>query len=84
MRENKWAELFGSDWPRVKAIGSAIVDPEEKQVFWDTVREAKMADSGFSIYTIYPSNESAKLRAARECVEFVKNLRRPKGQQDVS
>jgi len=75
---NRWPEIFGSDWPYIRTLGAAIKDPEEKKTFWDGVREAKEKDPKWSIYDWFPISESAKDRARNECVEYVRSLRRPR------
>lgn len=72
----KWEELFGSEWPWVQKLGSAIRDPEEKKVFWETIKAKKLADSSYSVYSDFPSTGNAKERAMVECCNFVRGLRR--------
>jgi hypothetical protein len=75
---DKWKDLFGSEWEWVQKLGKAIIDPEEKKAFWDTVREKKLTNPGYSIYQDFPRSENATARAREECVEFVRSLRRAK------
>jgi len=64
----KWSDLFGSEWEYVKRLGSCFTDPEEKKAFWDTVREKKLADPSWSIYTDFPvkNSKSAGLKICEE------------------
>lgn len=83
MKENYWAELFGAEWDRIKRYGKAIVDPDEKQVFWDTVKEMKRQDPHWSFDSICPVKKSATEKARDECVGFIKGLRRPKEEESA-
>jgi hypothetical protein len=49
-----WKELFGEEWDYVVRLGSAIHDPEEKRAFWESLKEHKLADPAFSVYTLFP------------------------------
>jgi hypothetical protein len=73
---NRWAEIFGADWPYIRTLGAAIKDPEEKKAFWDGVREAKEKDPKWSIYDCFPISESATKRAMRECVNHIRSLKK--------
>lgn len=76
---DKWSELFGSEWDWVKKLGACFSDPEEKKAFWETVKDKKLADPAYSVYTDFPREQNATKRAMNECFEFVKGLRRIEG-----
>lgn len=76
MKEKDWAELFGSDWPRIKRYGSAIVNADDKQVFWDSIREAKRQDPHWSFESVQPTKRSATEKAMHACCEHIKSLKR--------
>lgn len=78
MKEKDWAAIFAADWPRICEIGKCLHDPEEKKAFWDTVLEKKRSNPRWSIYDDYPTSESTKERAMRECVNHIRSLRRQK------
>lgn len=88
MRENKWKEIFGSEWTYIAKLGSAIVDPEEKRSFWEHVRAKKRENERWSIYDDFPRSECATKRAMRECCERIRGLRResasPEPAEEVS
>lgn len=77
MKEKDWAELFGSEWERIKRHGSAIVDADDKKVFWDVIREAKKNDPHWSFESIQPTKRSATEKAMHECCDHIKSLKRP-------
>ena len=56
--ENRWAVIFGSEWPWIVRLGKAITDPEEKKVFWDSIKSKKEADPSYSIYTDFPMDDA--------------------------
>lgn len=76
-KEQKWKDLFGSEWSYVKKLGEAIHDPHSKKEFWENVKARKLADAKFSIYSLFPRNESATVKAREECINFVRSLRHP-------
>lgn len=81
MKEQYWAELFGSEWERIKRHGKAITDPGEKQVFWDTIKEMKLKDSSWSFESIQPTKRTDTEKAMHACFDFVKGLRRAKTEE---
>lgn len=83
MKEKDWAELFGSEWERIKRYGSAIVNPDDKKVFWDSIKEAKKQDPHWSFDSISPSKRTATERARDSCCEFVKSLRKLKEEESA-
>ena len=80
---DKWKELFGAEWEKIKRYGGAIVDPDDKKVFWDTIKEAKMRDPHWSFESIFPTKKNATERAREECAQYIQSLRRPKKEKDV-
>lgn len=83
MGENRWKDLFGSEWEYILKLGSAITDPNDKKEFWENVKARKLEDPRFSIYTLFPRSESATRKAMRECCEHVKNLQRLKREESA-
>lgn len=83
MKEKNWADLFGAEWERIKRYGKAIVEPDEKQVFWDTVREMKAKDPHWSFDSIQPVKRNATEKAMHECCSYVFGLRKPKKEESA-
>lgn len=83
MKENDWAALFGSEWERIRRYGSAIMDKDDKRVFWDSILEAKKQDPHWSFDSISPSKRTATERARDACVSFVRGLRKPKEKEST-
>ncbi len=79
---DKWKELFGSEWERIKRYGSAIVDPDDKKVFWESIVEAKRQDPNWSFESVQPSKKTATEKARDACCAFVKSLRHAKKEQE--
>lgn len=82
MGEN-WEAIWGSEWPYLKRLGSAITDPHDKKEFWENVKARKLADASFSIYSLFPRSENATARAREDCCEYVKSLRRLKEEESA-
>lgn len=78
---NKWEDIWGSEWLYVKKLGSAITDPHDKKEFWENIKARKLADPSFSIYTLFPRSENATKRAMEDCIGFVKSLRQLKEEE---
>lgn len=78
---NRWEDLFGSEWEYIKKLGSCFHDPEEKKAFWEMVKGKKLADSQYSIYSDFPRDESATKKAMRECCGYVFGLRKLKREE---
>lgn len=78
---DKWRDLFGAEWEYVVKLGSCFSDPEQKREFWEAVREKKMADQNYSIYSDFPRSVCATKKAMHECCDFVAGLRRPKEEE---
>jgi hypothetical protein len=76
--DKRLVEMFGSEAEYVARLGSAIIDAEEKRAFWENIKALKLADESLSIYSLFPVKQSLKLKAAKECCDYVKNLRKPK------
>lgn len=70
MGEN-WAQRFGSEWEYVVRLGSAIMDPEEKKAFWESIKAKKEANPKYSIYSDFPVSESEKKRAMKRCMDHM-------------
>ena len=82
--EQKWIDLFGSEWERIKRHGQAIKDPDEKQVFWDTILEMKTKNPAWSFESIQPTKKTNTDKAREECLSFVRGLRRAKVEGEES
>ncbi len=80
---NKWADMFGSEFEYICKLGSCFSDPEEKKAFWEMVKNKKTADPRYSIYTDFPREHCATKRAMKECVEYIKGLRKPKQEESA-
>jgi hypothetical protein len=84
MRNNKWKDIWGSEWDYVERLGRAIIDPEEKKTFWENIKRLKEEDPAFSIYSLFPASESATRRAMNDCLESVRRLySQPKKEERV-
>lgn len=83
---NNWSELFGNEWEYIKRLGASISDPDEKKVFWENVKQRKLEDPNFSIYSLFPKTEEKQeepmsekgAMAKRYCGEILEVLRRGK------
>lgn len=53
MRIN-WAAVWGEEWQYLCRLGSAITDPAEKKEFWENLKQRKLDDPSFSIYSLFP------------------------------
>lgn len=73
---NKWSDVFGSEWPYIERLGRAISDPDDKKVFWENIKSRKQADPSFSIYELFPRSENATKRAMDECCKSVFSRRK--------
>jgi hypothetical protein len=81
----KWYDLFGSEFEYIKKLGNALHDPEQKREFWEMVKAQKLADKNYSIYQDFPVEEKdPKMKAMRDCCEFVRGLRIPKPKDEDS
>jgi len=82
---DKWADLFGSEWPWVQRLGKAISDPEEKRVFWETVRDKKLADPSYSMYEDFPmADSSGRKRIAMKYSHEILQMLRGRGNAEKS
>lgn len=80
---SKWRAEFGSETDYIIRLWSCFSDPEQQSGFLEALRDKKKRDPGYSIYADYPTSENARERAARECFEYVKGLRRPKEEESA-
>lgn len=75
--KTNWPEIFGpEEWAWIKRLGSSISDPEEKKSFWETVRDKKLADPGYSVFTDFPKEivEVKQTVAQKYCAEILTML----------
>lgn len=68
-------DLFGSEAEYVARLGAAISDPHDKKEFWENIKARKEADSGFSIYDLFPTQKKPKNMAQKYCGEILEMLR---------
>lgn len=80
---DKWRNLFGSEWPHIFKLSRCFSDPDQQQAFLDSAKDKKLADPGYSIYSDYPTSENATVRARQECCDFVKSLRNLKEEESA-
>ena len=71
-----WKELFGDEWDYIVRLGSAMTDPEEKKAFWEVVKQKKLADPDYSIYSDFPkcSDEPVMSENARMAVSYCQKI----------
>lgn len=79
----KHRELFTTDeYQWFLKLHGAMSDPEQKQVFYESVIEKKEADSSYSLFTDFPKQEEEMSEkgamAKRYCSEILEVLRRGK------
>lgn len=77
--KNDWAERFGSEWGYIVRLGRAILDPEEKRVFWETIKRKKEENQSYSIYDDYPVKFDPKSLAERYGGAILDMLKGKKG-----
>lgn len=79
-KEQKWKELFGSEFDYIKRLGAAISDPHDKREFWENVKAKKEANSSYSIYDDFPKAEVSRKRIAQKyCGEILEMLKKRRG-----
>lgn len=73
--EKDWAAIFGAEFDYIKRLGTAIVEPEEKRSFWETVKRRKQENQKWSIYDDFPPASDQKRIAMKYCGEILETLR---------
>jgi len=90
-----WVVIFGPvEWEWITKLGSSYHDPEEKRVFWETVKAKKEADHAYSVFTDFPRDHinppvSGKvnaddLRICREIIAMIEASNRKRKESDAT
>lgn len=70
----KWNEVFGDEWVWVCTLRKSYHDPQEREVFWESVCEKKLANPAYRVEHDFPRDKMPAVDPARATEAVAKRI----------